>query len=36
MKKYLESVFEFGDSVFAVFNEVPNGNRFHRLLSGLT
>jgi predicted nucleotidyltransferase len=31
-KKYWDSVFEFGDLVFAVFNAVGNGNRFHRLL----
>ncbi len=31
-KEYWESAFEFGDSVFAVFNAIGNGNRFHRLL----
>jgi predicted nucleotidyltransferase len=31
-KEYWDSVFEFGDLVFAVFNAVGNGNRFHRLL----
>lgn len=31
-KKYSESAFEFGDLVFAVFNAIGNGNRFHRLL----
>jgi predicted nucleotidyltransferase len=29
---YMASAFEFGDLVFAVFNEVGSGNRFHRLL----
>lgn len=31
-KKYWESAFEFGDSVFAVLNAIGNGNHFHRLL----
>jgi hypothetical protein len=31
-QQYWDSAFEFGDLVFAVFNEVGNGNRFHRLL----
>ena len=31
-KEYWDSAFEFGDLVFAVFNNVGNGNRFHRLL----
>jgi predicted nucleotidyltransferase len=29
---YMASAFEFGDLVFAVFNEVGRGSRFHRLL----
>jgi hypothetical protein len=31
-KEYWDSAFDFGDLVFAVFNAVGNGNRFHRLL----
>jgi len=31
-KEYWDSAFEFGDSVFAAFNAIGNGNRFHRLL----
>jgi hypothetical protein len=31
-KEYWDSAFEFGDLVFAVFNAVGSGNRFHRLL----
>ena len=31
-KEYSDSAFEFGDLVFAVFNNVGSGNRFHRLL----
>jgi predicted nucleotidyltransferase len=31
-KEYGDSAFEFGDLVFAVFNNVGSGNRFHRLL----
>jgi predicted nucleotidyltransferase len=31
-KEYWDSAFEFGDLVFAVFNQVGSGNRFHRLL----
>jgi hypothetical protein len=31
-KRYWDSAFEFGDLVFAVFNAVGSGNRFHRLL----
>lgn len=31
-KEYWASAFEFGDLVFAVFNAIGNGNRFHRLL----
>jgi predicted nucleotidyltransferase len=31
-QEYWDSAFEFGDLVFAVFNDVGSGNRFHRLL----
>lgn len=31
-KRYSESAFEFGDLVFAVFNAIGRGSRFHRLL----
>ncbi|MGA8764579.1 MAG: nucleotidyltransferase domain-containing protein [Candidatus Sulfotelmatobacter sp.] len=31
-KQYWDSAFEFGDLVFAVFNSVGSGSRFHRLL----
>lgn len=31
-RKYWESAFELGDLVFAAFNKIGKGNRFHRLL----